>query len=155
MKLGDHPILLVEDDENDVFFMSRALADAAISNALHVATDGQQAIDYLSGAGDFSCRTKHPLPTLVFLDLKLPRKNGLDVLAWIRAQEFLEGMVVLVLSTSAEKCDIRQAYKRGANSFLVKPPTPTQLTSLLKAVKSYWFGHNEFLPLPTEPHSAS
>jgi CheY-like chemotaxis protein len=152
MKLGDRPILLVEDDENDVFFMKRALADAGISNALHVASDGQQVIDYLSGAGEFSDRSKHPLPSLVFLDLKLPRKNGHDVLAWMRAQEALEGVIVLVLTTSAEERDIRQAYKLGANAFLVKPPTPAQLTELLKTVKAFWMEQNEFLPAAPERH---
>lgn len=146
MKFGDRPIFLVEDDEDDVFFMTRALKDAGIFNILHVAPDGQQAIDFLSGAGELLDRSKHPLPSLVFLDLKLPRRNGHDVLSWIRAQQFLEGLVVLILTTSAEERDIRRAYKLGANAFLVKPPTPEQLTGLLNTVKAFWFGNNEFVP---------
>lgn len=146
MKVGDHPIFLVEDDVNDVFFMTRALKNAGIFNALHVASDGQQAIDFLSGAGEFLDRSKHPLPSLVFLDLKLPHRNGHDVLRWIRAQNSLEGLVVLVLTTSGEERDIRQAYKLGANAFLIKPPTPVELTELLKTVKAFWFGKNEFVP---------
>lgn len=143
--------MLVEDDENDVFFMERALKEAQITNPVHLASDGQEAIDYLSGAGPFSDREKHPLPAIVFLDLKLPRKTGHDVLAWLRQSEEHDAVVILVLTTSAEERDIRRAYHLGAHAFLVKPPTPLQLTQLLEGVKAFWFTFNEFPPAPLLP----
>ncbi len=146
MKKENGALLLVEDDENDVFFMTRALKEAGITSPLHVAVDGQMAVDYLGGVGEFSDRAKYPLPSLIFLDLKLPRMGGHEVLAWMRQREALVGIVVLVLTTSAEERDIRNAYKLGANAFLVKPPTPDELTQLLKTVKAFWLTENVFLP---------
>jgi CheY-like chemotaxis protein len=80
------PILLVEDNPDDVFFMQRACKTAAVENPVHVAEDGNKAIEYLSGAGEFADRDAHPLPCLILLDLKLPGKSGLEVLAWLRAR---------------------------------------------------------------------
>src|ERR1700679_3895436 len=100
MKLNPQTvILLVEDDPNDVFLMQRALKRAEITNPLQVATDGQQAIDYLSGTGKFSDRTQYPLPDLIFLDLKLPYKSGFDVLEWIRSQPALASTSVIILTS--------------------------------------------------------
>ncbi|MDB6125199.1 MAG: putative response regulator, CheY [Pedosphaera sp.] len=139
-------ILLVEDNEDDVFLMKRALKDAAIKNPLHIAEDGQEAVDYLSGAHRFSDRTQHPLPAVVFLDLKLPMKSGHEVLAWIRSQPHFESLVVVVLTSSDEPTDISKSYKLGANSYLVKPPTTEQLVDLAKAFKWYWLEYNRFEP---------
>jgi CheY-like chemotaxis protein len=137
-------ILLVEDNEDDIFLMKRALKNAGIINALHVVEDGQQAIDYLSGAGEYSDRGAHPLPALVFLDLKLPIKRGLEVLAWIKDQPELETLVVIVLTSSNEPPDVKEAYRLGANSYIVKPPTASQLLDLAKAFKWYWLEYNRF-----------
>ena len=137
-------ILLVEDNDDDVFLMKRALKNAGITNQLYVVEDGQQAIDYLSGTGIYANREQHPLPALVFLDLKLPFKSGLDVLAWIRKQPHLEGLVVVVLTSSNEPMDLKQSYKLGANSYVVKPPTAAQLLDLAKAFKWYWLEFNQF-----------
>lgn len=137
-------ILLVEDNDDDVFLMKRALKNAGITNQLYVVEDGQQAIDYLSGTGIYADREQHPLPALVFLDLKLPFKSGLDVLAWIRKQPHLEGLVVVVLTSSNEPMDLKQSYKLGANSYVVKPPTAAQLLDLAKAFKWYWLEFNQF-----------
>ena len=79
-------ILQVEDDPNDVFFLQHAMKKAGVANPVQVATDGQQAIDYLRGVGKFADRKKFPLPCLILLDLKLPHVMGLDVLKWIRQQ---------------------------------------------------------------------
>ena len=137
-------ILLVEDNEDDVFLMKRALKNAGIVNRLCLAEDGQQAIDYLSGNGEFADRSAHPIPSIVFLDLKLPLKGGLDVLAWIRKQASLENMVVVVLTSSSEPSDLKEAYRLGANSYVVKPPTAGQLLDLAKAYKWYWLEFNQF-----------
>jgi len=126
-------ILLVEDEPSDVFLMKRALKKAQITNPLQVASDGQEAIDYLSGTDKFSDRTRFPIPTIVFLDLKLPYKNGFEVLTWIRSQPHLENTPVTVLTSSSEERDIAQCYRLGARTFLVKPPTPAMLEELMIA----------------------
>ena len=142
-------ILLVEDNEDDVFLMKRALKGARIANPLHHVEDGQQAVDYLSGNGPFADREKYPFPAVVFLDLKLPLKGGLEVLEWIRTQPHLENLVVLVLTSSNEPSDLKRAYGLGANSYLVKPPTAAQLLELAKAFKWYWLEFNRFEDSPT------
>ena len=136
------PILLVEDNADDVFFMRRAAKTAGIENPLHVVTDGSQAVEYLSGAGEFSDRDAHPLPCVMLLDLKLPGMSGLDVLAWMHGRPELTTSVVIVLTTSREPRDIHEAYRLGANAYLVKPTSPAQLSDLLSAIKIFWIDHN-------------
>ena len=138
-------ILLVEDEENDVLLMQRALKRAAVVNAVHVATDGREAIDYLEGAGKFANRKEFPLPCLVLLDLKLAYVMGLDVLKWIRRQPELATIVIL-LSSSAAEADIAAAYRLGANGFLVKPPEAGQLLNMTIAIKDYWLTYNTTPP---------
>jgi CheY-like chemotaxis protein len=137
-------ILLVEDNEDDVFLMKRALQGARVMNALYVVEDGQEALDYLGGAGRFADRDSYPLPVVVFLDLKLPYLSGHDVLAWIRRRKELESLVVIVLTSSNEASDLSRCYALGANSYLVKPPTPDQLEDLARAFKWYWLEYNQF-----------
>lgn len=137
-------LLLVEDNEDDVFLMERALQEAAVVNPLFVVQDGQEAIHYLAGTGKYSDRVQYPLPAVVFLDLKLPYKSGLEVLGWFRQQNEFDSIVVVVLTSSNEPNDLRQAYALGANSYLVKPPTPEQLFDLAKSFKWYWLEYNRF-----------
>ncbi|MDO8545380.1 MAG: response regulator [Opitutaceae bacterium] len=143
MDTTHHPtILLVEDEENDVYFMERALEKAGLTSSLRVAEDGEQAIDYLSGNGEFADRKRFPLPALVFLDLKLPKVMGMDVLKWIREQASLDTVVVIVLTSSQQRSDIEQACALGANSYLVKPSSPLELTEIVSLVKRYWLQLN-------------
>lgn len=137
------PILLVEDNPDDVFFMKRAIAAAQIPNPLHIVTDGQQAIDYLERIGSAGSGSL-PLPLLVLLDLKLPKRNGLEVLQWVRKRPHLRRVVVIMLTTSREDGDISSAYETGCNSFLVKPASPPQLAEVMRAVKSFWLELNVF-----------
>ena len=113
-------ILQVEDDPNDVFLLQHAMKKVGLLNPIQVATDGQQAIDYLKGAGKFAEREEFPLPCLVLLDLKLPHVMGLNVLKWIRQQPGAP-LVVVMLTASGEDADIATAYRLGANAFLTKP----------------------------------
>src|SRR5579859_7009090 len=108
-------ILQVEDEANDVFLLQRAFLQAGIVNPVQVATDGQMAIDYLSGLGRFADRGKYPLPGLVLLDLKLPRRSGREVLEWIRAQPGLHRAVVVVFTSAQYVGDVSLAYQLGAN----------------------------------------
>src|SRR5688572_6438278 len=94
-------VLLVDDDANDVFFMKRAFKDADLRTPLSVAHDGQEAIDYFSGVGKFSNRLLYPLPCFLILDLKMPRKTGLEVLQWLRDQPVFRCLPVMILSSSA------------------------------------------------------
>ncbi|MEO6035484.1 MAG: response regulator [Verrucomicrobiota bacterium] len=105
---------------------------------------GQEAVDYLAGVGKYEDRAKHPLPSLIFLDLKLPFKHGLEVLQWIREQPFLDLVLVIVLTSSSEQRDIQQAYRLGARSFLVKPPATEMFLELMLSLKSYWVKFNEY-----------
>src|SRR5438874_13457601 len=107
---SNFPLLLAEDDENDVFFLQKAFQQAKIDNPMFVTRDGHETIEYLSGAGKFSDRKQFPLPYLLLLDLKMPRMTGLDVLEWLDQQPELRCMPVVVLSSSAQRHDIERAY---------------------------------------------
>lgn len=135
-------ILLVEDEENDVVFMEMALEKAGLADAFQVAEDGEEAINYLSGQGEFADRARFPLPALIFLDLKLPKVMGMDVLKWIRNQSALDTMVVIMLTSSQQRSDIRMACSLGANSYLVKPLNPLALGEIVDLVKRYWLKLN-------------
>lgn len=138
MKLTDFIMLLVEDDPNDILLIQRAFAKACLVNPLKVVRDGEQAVAYLSGTGDFSDRSRYPLPSLILLDLKLPRKSGLEVLEWLRQQPVLKQTPVIVLTSSKESSDVSRAYDLGANSYLVKPVGFEGLLELVKSIGMYW-----------------
>lgn len=142
--LNPAPILHVEDNEDDQFFLKRAFDAAGIINTLHVVDNGQKALDYLSGSGLYTDRQQYALPCLVILDLKLPRVHGLDVLKWIRAHEEFKTIIVIILSSSPLRNDVDTAYKTGSNSFLVKPLSGDQTTRIARLIKEYWLENNEF-----------
>jgi CheY-like chemotaxis protein len=140
-------ILIVEDNEDDVFAMKRALVCAQIKNPVQVVTDGQQALEYLSGSGDYSDPKLFPAPFLVFLDLKLPFVHGFEVLEWIRQQPALRQVVVVVLTSSAEKRDYEKACALGARKYLVKPPTPDMLREVMTSLGSLFLAGSESTPV--------
>ena len=142
-------ILQVEDDPNDVFLLEHAMKKMGVLNPVQTVRDGQQAIDYLQGAGKFSDRARFPLPCLILLDLKLPYVMGLDVLRWIREQAGTP-LVVIMLTASAEESDLAAAYHLGANAFLTKPSEANKLQEMVKAIKDFWLTHNT---LPQQPPS--
>jgi CheY-like chemotaxis protein len=139
-------LLLVEDDENDVFFLRRALQSAGAAVQLHVASDGRQALDYLQGRDRYADRTAHPLPTLVLLDLKVPYVSGLDVLRQIRSDPKLRKLIVVVFTSSSLDSDVAQAYEIGANSFLVKPSRLEEQRALAGLIVRYWLQTNVVPP---------
>jgi CheY-like chemotaxis protein len=132
------PILLVEDDADDVVFLKRAIKLAGIRNPLHVVATGQEAIDYMAGTAQFSDREQHPLPGLVILDLNLPQKTGFEVLHWIRYHPQLVNTFVVVLTSSNQDRDRQEAFRLGANSYLVKPTDPDRLTRMIEQVVARW-----------------
>ena len=135
-------ILLVEDDENDVLFMRMALEQSGVTNPLHVAEHGRQALAYLNGEGEYADRHSFPLPCLVLMDLKLPYVTGLEVLRKMRQSPQLKEMIVIILTSSQEESDLDQAYELGANAYVVKPPNLDKLQDLTKAIKEFWLVHN-------------
>ena len=135
-----YPLLLIEDDENDVLFFERAVRKASAPFAVHVLRDGAAAIEYFRGEREFADRNKHPLPCLTFLDLNLPLKHGLEVLKSLRENSEIERTPVIVLTSSLADQDIREAYNLGANSYVAKPASADRLVDILLEVQAHWFG---------------
>ena len=146
--MSDPTLLLVEDEPHSVFFFEHAMKKLGMTNPLQIATDGEQALNYLEGAGKFADRQKFPLPGLVVLDLKLPRASGFEVLRRIRQGRETRALVVLMLTSSASEADIAQAYDLGANGYLVKPLALPQLVEIVGAIKNFSLTHN--VPPPRE-----
>jgi CheY-like chemotaxis protein len=136
-------LLHVEDDPNDILLLQRAFRKANAALAIHAVTDGDKAVAYLSGAEEFADREKYPLPTVVLLDLKMPRKSGLEVLQWIRGNQALRRAIVIVFTSSKHDEDVNKAYEIGANSYLVKPVGFDMLVDLAKMIQQYWINTNE------------
>ncbi len=131
MTISPRHILLVEDDEDDVFIMERAMSKTNLNQSIHIAINGKEAIDYLSGARKYVDRAAYPLPDCILLDLKLPFVNGFEVLEWMRSQPSLLHIPVLILTSSPEDRDRKKAQELGAKAYLVKPPTPQMLLEAL------------------------
>jgi CheY-like chemotaxis protein len=143
MSLEGPTILLVEDNANDLLLIQRAIRKAKLANPIQVATNGEEAIAYLAGGAPFADRELYPLPILILLDLKLPRKSGLEVLEWLRERPQLRRINVVVLTSSRESSDVNLAYDLGVNSYLVKPVSPDALLEMMKTVGMYWLIFNE------------
>lgn len=139
-------ILLVEDNPDDVLLARRAVRKAALPVSMQVADDGDEAVAYLGGSGRFVERSRYPLPALVLLDLKLPKRPGLEVLRWVRSRPELDTTPVVVLTSSSEDEDIQQAYALGANSYLQKPVAFNGLVQLLGVLDLYWLKNNLTVP---------
>lgn len=139
MNFEDFPVLLVEDNRDDVLMIQRAFRKANLESSLHVVADGDAAVLYLSGEEPYNDREQYPLPVLMLLDLKLPRRSGFEVLEWLRQQPLLKRLLVVVLTSSGENIDINRAYDLGANSYLVKPVGFAALLELVKSLNLYWF----------------
>lgn len=142
MRDADRVILLVEDNEDDVFLAETALKGAGVENPLRVVRDGQEAVDYLGGTGQFADRERFPYPGLILLDLKMPYRSGLEVLSWMRQRTDLPPTFVAVLSSSNEPGDLQSAYDLGAKTYLVKPPTPQMIHDFVKSFQLDWLTCN-------------
>jgi len=136
-------ILLVEDQPNDYLLIRRAFDKGQILNPLFVVTSGEEAVAYLSGRGRFHNRQEYPLPDLMLLDLKLPGMDGFDVLRWVRAEPGLSSLVIVVLTSSNLMFDVNEAYKLGANSFLVKPTDFDNYVATCRVLKEFWLKLNK------------
>ena len=128
-----HAILLVEDNPDDTLLMKSAWKSAGIPNPMPNVSDGEQALEYLHGRGIYADREKYPFPVAVFLDLKMPRVDGLEVLASIRAEPKLRHLHVDILSASARNADVEKALGLGANGYIVKPSRVEDLVEMVRA----------------------
>lgn len=139
----DRPILLVEDNPDDEALTLRAFSKNRITNEVVVARDGIDALDYLFGTGRHAGRDTGVQPAVVFLDLKLPRIDGLEVLRRIRADSRTTLLPVVVLTTSREQQDIHEAYSLGANSYIRKPVDFERFINTVGQLGQYWLELNE------------
>ncbi len=135
---GRTTILLAEDDQNDVMLIKRAFSKSRIVNPIVCVENGEDAVAYLRGDGQYAERQQHPLPFMLLLDLKLPRLSGHEVLQWLRGQPLLKRLPVVALTSSREPVDINRAYELGANSYLVKPVVFEEFAALMRQLQVYW-----------------
>ena len=146
--LSSSTILLVEDSEADIVLLKRALRNARIANPLMVVRDGEEAINYFSGAGVYGNRERWPIPSLVLLDLRLPKVSGFEVLEWIRSRPDLNEVTVVVLTGSENVPDVSKAHELGADSYLVKPGEFRELVAMVERIHGHWL---MLLTTPDQP----
>jgi len=135
-------ILLVEDNPDDAELVQYAFEKAGIQNPLVIVTDGDAAVEYIGRTGAYADRMGQPLPELILLDLKLPRRSGFEVLNFIREHKPTKHTPVVVLTSSDQDEDIHQSYEHGANSYLVKPIGRDALIEMVRTLKAYWIKLN-------------
>lgn len=136
-------ILLVEDNPDDIELTIRALSKSNILNKVVVAHDGVEALDFLFGTGTYAGRDLSVMPTVILLDLKLPKINGLEVLQRIRADERTKFLPVVILTSSNEEQDLINGYQLGVNSYICKPVDFVQFTEAVRQLGLYWLLLNE------------
>lgn len=139
-------ILLVEDNEDDIKLTQMAFKENNIMNELVIIQDGAEALDYIFCKGNYSNRDKNELPTLILLDIKLPKVDGIEVLKQIRANKKTKLIPVVILTSSNEEKDILNGYSLGCNSYVCKPVNFNEFTSAMKQLGLYWLIINEEPP---------
>jgi CheY-like chemotaxis protein len=138
-------LLVAEDSEEDVFLLERALRRTGVAINARFVTDGQEAVDYLEGLGQFSDRQAYPMPAVIMLDLKMPRFNGFDVLNWVKAQPEHRRTPVIIFSSSDDRRDVDRAYELGASCYLTKPGPEGDIVELLRVLDTFW---RKYVKLP-------
>jgi CheY-like chemotaxis protein len=131
-------VLIAEDNPDDALLLRRAIEKAGIGARVKIVADGEEMLLYLQGRGAYSSRSANPLPSLMILDLKMPRKNGLEVLEWINQNPEVAVVPTIVLSASNLEKDVRAAYNLGANTYFVKPTTFEELVETMRTLEKYW-----------------
>jgi DNA-binding response OmpR family regulator len=150
---GDARILLVEDDPQDVELTLRAFRSENVQSRIEVVRDGEEALDYLFCRGDYKARSSDQPPTLVLLDLKLPKIGGLQVLRELKASVECRSIPVIMLTSSGEQRDVAESYKLGVNSYIQKPVDILEFRKAIRALALYWLGVNRspFFTRPSSP----
>ncbi len=139
--MNDSTILIAEDEEIDVILLKRAFKAAGVEHPIQVVRDGQEALDYLAGLQGNDASVS--LPVLFLLDINMPRCNGLEVLERLRKMSFPRAIPVIVFSSSNHPRDIEQAYRLGANAYLVKPTSTVQRTDMIRTIRAFWLQLNQ------------
>jgi len=136
-------ILLVEDTPSDAALIRRGFDKTNVLNPIVWVKNGQEALAYLSGLGQYGDRIRYPLPALILLDLDLPEMTGFELLQWKRTQPYIRRIPVVVLTIDKATSAINAAYDLGANSYLVKPGDPEEIMRIVKSIQDYWLGLNQ------------
>lgn len=140
-------ILVVDDSEDDLMLMKHACQAAHFKPRVQTVSDGEEAIAYLTGAGNYADRAKFPLPTVMLLDLNMPKTDGFEVMKWVRTQLALRRLSIIVFSASSRPEDVERAFDVGANSYLVKPGSVAALIAMMCSLRD-WLEYNHFPRLP-------
>jgi len=138
MKKYHATILVVEDDPNDQFLVEHAFRKIGVTDPIQVVGDGAEAIAYMMGEGKYADRTKYAYPTFIITDLKMPRADGFEVLAFLKGNPEWAVIPTIVLSASSDPDDIKKSYMLGASSYHIKPPGPEELQKQLAVINDYW-----------------
>jgi CheY-like chemotaxis protein len=141
-------VLAAEDEETDRFILKRAFQKAGIHHSLLFVCDGEEAIDYLNGTEPYHDRARYPLPSLLLLDLKMPRRTGFEVLAWLAAAPEFKSLPVVVLSSSSHESDTQKARQLGAREYIVKPHDLSQFVEMVRDLCGRWLGISHDSPEP-------
>ena len=144
--MDNFTILIAEDDPNDVMLLELAIRKNGITNPVKVVRDGEEAIEYLEGKGQYKDRERFPFPSVIISDVKMPRRNGLEVVEWVRRHPTCSIIPIVMLSGSRIQNDVLSAYRLGANSYFTKPSTLHELSELLKLSFEYWTRSERPLP---------
>ncbi len=145
--LKEAHILLVEDNKMDVALTLDAFRENRLNNIVQVARDGEEALQYILGEGEYKDREKYPLPNIILLDLNMPKIGGLEVLKKVKATQGIKRIPVVILTSSKDEGDRIMSYDLGANSYLVKPVSFEGFVEVVKKVTEYWFTLNLDAPL--------
>ena len=138
----NYPILIVEDSDDDAFFLGRAFRKCRMANPILRVKNGLEAIAYLEGNSPLSDRQQYPFPEVLFVDLKMPRMSGFELLAWIREHPQFQAIPTIIMSSSNQTEDIQKAYHLGANTYFTKPTEMDELNNLMQTIHGYW-SHGE------------
>lgn len=136
-------ILLVEDTPSDAMLIRRSFEKTNVLNPIVWTKNGQEALAYLSGLGQYSDRNMYPLPALILLDLDLPEMTGFELLQWKRSQPNIRRIPAVILTIDNASSTVNAAYDLGANSYLVKPGNPEEVMRVVKIIQEYWLGLNQ------------
>ena len=131
-------VLIAEDNPDEATLIRRAIGKAGIKAPIRILTDGEQLLLYLEGRGAYADREANPRPTLIILDLKMPRKSGFEVLEWLQAHREYSVVPTVVMSSSNMDKDVQKAYQLGANTYFIKPTTFDELVGTMKSLSEYW-----------------
>jgi CheY-like chemotaxis protein len=149
-------VLLVEDDMSDAQLIKIALGRTPGEVNLIRIEDGDKAVEYLTGTAPYDDREKYPLPLTMLLDIKLPKRSGLELLQWLRSQAGpLKRLPVMMLTSSSHRIDVNRAFERGANAYFTKPETLKELVAMLADLKSFWLQWVEFPDIDDAPPNLS